>query len=63
MVLPVILFYWYRWLDARYVGQAAATIVKKITLDQFVMCPPFYAIFFSLMSLMEGKEDITQELR
>ena len=63
LVLPVILYYWYRWLDARFVGQATVTIVKKIMLDQFVMSPPFYVIFFSLMSLMEGREDITKELR
>ena len=59
----MILYYWYLWLDARYVGQAAVTIVKKILLDQFVMSPPFYVIFFSLMSVMEGREDITKELR
>ena len=63
LVLPVFLFYWYRWLDARFVGQAAVTIIKKIMLDQFVMSPPFYVIFFSLMSVMEGREDITKELR
>ena len=59
----MFLYYWYLWLDARYVGQAAVTIVKKIMLDQFVMSPPFYIIFFSLMSLMEGREDVTKELR
>merc|ERR1719397_1085817 len=27
---PVILFYWYRWLDSRFVGTAAKTLAKKI---------------------------------
>ena len=63
LVLPVFLFYWYRWLDARFVGQATVTLIKKIALDQFVMSPPFYVIFYTLMSLLEGKADITRELR
>ena len=62
-MLPVLLYYWYLWLDARFVGQATATIIKKIALDQFVMSPPFYVIFYTLMSLLEGREDITRELR
>ena len=63
LVLPVILYYWYLWLDARFVGQAAATIVKKLLLDQFVISPPILITFYTLMSLMEGREDITKELR
>ena len=62
-MLPVFLFYWYRWLDARFVGQAAVTIVKKMLLDQFVISPPILITFYTLMSIMEGREDITQELR
>ena len=62
-MLPVILYYWYLWLDARYVGQAAVTIVKKMLLDQFVISPPILITFYTLMSIMEGREDITQELR
>ena len=63
LVLPVILYYWYLWLDARYVGQAAVTIVKKMLLDQFVISPPILITFYTLMSLMEGREDLTKELR
>ena len=59
----MILYYWYLWLDARYVGQAAVTIVKKMLLDQFVISPPILITFYTLMSIMEGREDITQELR
>ena len=63
LVLPVFLFYWYRWLDARFVGQAAVTIVKKMLLDQFLISPPILITFYTLMSIMEGREDITKELR
>jgi len=31
---PVILYFWYRWLDSRYVGTAARTLAKKLLLDQ-----------------------------
>ena len=60
---PVALSYWYLGRGARVVGQATVTIIKKIALDQFVMSPPFYVIFDTLMSLLEGREDITRELR
>lgn len=63
LVLPVILYYWYLWLDARYVGAAALTIVKKMLLDQFVISPPILITFYTLMSLMERREDVTKELR
>ena len=63
LVLPVILYYWYLWLDARYVGQAAVTIIKKMLLDQFLISPPILITFYTLMSIMEGREDITKELR
>ena len=62
-VFPVILFHWYKWLDARYVGLAAQTIIKKMLLDQFVISPPILAIFYVLMSVMERKDDIFSELR
>ena len=63
LVFPAILFHWYRWLDARYVGLATQTIVKKLLLDQFVISPPILAIFYILMSAMEGKDDLFQEMR
>merc|ERR1719422_340364 len=48
-VFPVILFHWYKWLDARFVGAAAKTIVQKLLLDQFLISPPILAIFYVLM--------------
>ena len=64
LVFPVILFQWYKWLDGRYLGMTGAKIiVKKLLLDQFVISPPILTIFYLLMSIMEGREDITGEFR
>jgi len=60
---PVILFYWYRWLDSRFVGTAAKTLAKKLFLDQFLISPPILAAFYVSMSLMEGREDLLAECK
>ena len=44
-------------------GQAAVTIIKKMLLDQFLISPPILVTFYTLMSIMEGREDVTKELR
>ena len=62
-VFPVVLFHWYKWLDARFVGAAAKTIVQKMLLDQFVISPPILVTFYILMSIMEGRDDIFTECR
>ena len=62
-VFPVILFHWYKWLDARFVGAAAKTIVQKLMLDQFLISPPILATFYIMMSIMERKDNIFQECR
>ncbi|XP_042232043.1 mpv17-like protein [Homarus americanus] len=58
---PVAYHYWYRWLDARFVGTSLAMITKKSLIDQFVMEPPLLASFFIGMSILERKEDIFAE--
>ncbi|CAL4155938.1 unnamed protein product, partial [Meganyctiphanes norvegica] len=60
---PVIYHYWYRWLDARFVGTSLAVVATKTLIDQFVIEPPLITSFYVGMSLMEGKEDITEEWR
>ena len=44
-------------------GQAAATIAQKMLLDQFLISPPILATFYVLMSIMERREDLFQEMR
>ncbi|XP_015109799.1 uncharacterized protein LOC107036373 [Diachasma alloeum] len=58
-----ILHKWYLWLDSFYVGIAGTTLMKKLFCDQFLLTPPLLVLFFSSMSLMEGKEDILEECR
>ncbi|XP_063976953.1 peroxisomal membrane protein 2 [Diachasmimorpha longicaudata] len=58
-----ILHQWYLWLDRFYVGTAGATLVKKLFFDQFILTPPLIVLFFSSMSLMEGKEDLLGECK
>ncbi|XP_049808053.1 mpv17-like protein isoform X1 [Schistocerca nitens] len=58
-----ILLFWYRWLDRRFVGTAAATVLKKMLLDQFVLTPPLLVAFYVSMSLMERKKDLFEECR
>ena len=57
------LFCRYKWLDGRYVGAGAKIVTKKLILDQFVMTPPVYVIFYASMSLMEGKSDLLAECK
>ncbi|XP_046993725.1 mpv17-like protein [Schistocerca americana] len=60
---PQVYYYWYRWLDRRFVGTAAATVLKKMLLDQFVLTPPLLVAFYVSMSLMERKKDLFEECR
>ena len=45
-VFPPILFYWYKWLDARYVGTAVKTIATKVVFDQAVSAPIILGLFY-----------------
>ncbi|XP_050532233.1 mpv17-like protein [Daktulosphaira vitifoliae] len=63
LISPNILYFWYKWLDKAFVGTAPKIIVKKMLLDQFLMTPPLYVIFYVSMSLMEGKKDLLEECR
>lgn len=54
---------WYKWLDVFLSGQTRSIVLKKTILDQFVLGPPALALFFVSMSFMEGKRDLTEELR
>ena len=62
-MFPMVLYHWYLWLDARFLGTAVSTIGKKLLLDQFVISPPILVAFYICMSLMERKDDIFKECR
>ena len=38
--------YWYRVLDSKLPGKAARVVVYKVLLDQFLMSPAEYAVFY-----------------
>ncbi|XP_034249579.1 mpv17-like protein isoform X1 [Thrips palmi] len=58
-----ILYFWYKWLDKKYAGTATKTIVKKVLLDQFLMTPQLLVAFYITMALLEGREDLFEEMR
>eukprot|EP00092_Neocalanus_flemingeri_P060274 GFUD01072229.1.p1 GENE.GFUD01072229.1~~GFUD01072229.1.p1 ORF type:complete len:178 (-),score=33.05 GFUD01072229.1:212-745(-) len=62
-VFPPLMFHWYKFLDARYVGVGAGLVARKVMMDQLIFTPPMIATFFIGMSLLEGKPDITKEFR
>lgn len=39
-------FFRYKWLDKTFVGTGTKIVVKKMLIDQFIMTPPFYVVFF-----------------
>lgn len=41
------LYAWYKWLDNKYVGTSMKIVAKKVFLDQFLMTPPLYIMFFT----------------
>ncbi|XP_047027080.1 mpv17-like protein [Helicoverpa zea] len=57
------LYYWYKLLDRKFVGTAAKTVLTKVACDQFIMTPTLLALFFTILSILEGKADIFEELR
>ncbi|XP_013190577.2 mpv17-like protein isoform X2 [Amyelois transitella] len=57
------LYYWYKFLDRKFAGKAMKTVITKVAADQFLMTPVLLASFFTIMSVVERKEDIFAELR
>ncbi|CAD6215708.1 GSCOCG00000519001-RA-CDS [Cotesia congregata] len=51
-----ILHGWYSWLDKMFKGTAPKIVVTKLLCDQFILTPPLVVLFFTSMSVMEGKK-------
>ncbi|KAI5637134.1 mpv17 / PMP22 family domain-containing protein [Phthorimaea operculella] len=58
-----ILYHWYKFLDRKFAGTAVKMVATKVFLDQFTMTPVLIATFFTLLGILERKEDIFEELR
>jgi len=62
---PPILYAWYKILESRpwLLGTSPQAVIGKVLIDQAVSAPIVLFLFFSGMSLMEGKEDIFKEFK
>ncbi|XP_034934265.1 mpv17-like protein [Chelonus insularis] len=58
-----ILHGWYLWLDKAFVGTSQKIVISKLMCDQFMLTPALLFIFYTSMSLMEGKSDILHEFQ
>lgn len=45
--------YWYLWLDRFLPGYTVRTVVKKVVLDQIILSPVMWAVYFASLSLIE----------
>ncbi|GBP54257.1 Mpv17-like protein [Eumeta japonica] len=57
------LYFWYKFLDHKFVGTAIRTVATKVAMDQLCMTPILLAAFFTVLSVMERKKDVFQELK
>lgn len=57
------LHYWYRYLDRVIPAKGTKEAIQKALTDQAVSSTILLAIFYTSMSVMEGKEDIFAELK
>ncbi|XP_028178340.1 mpv17-like protein [Ostrinia nubilalis] len=62
-VYPTALYYWYRFLDKTFAGTAVKTVAKKVAAEQFIATPILLAAFYTLIGVLERKEDVFEELR
>lgn len=62
-VYPGALFFWYRFLDKKFVGTAVKTVATKVAADQLIATPILLAAFYTLIGVLERREDVFEELR
>ncbi|XP_047993863.1 mpv17-like protein [Leguminivora glycinivorella] len=57
------LFYWYKFLDSKFVGKSMKTVITKVAIDQFTMTPFLLASFYVILGYLEGRESVFDELK
>lgn len=57
------LYYWYKFLDKKFVGTAVKTVATKVAADQLILTPVLLFSFYTLLGVLEGKKDIFEELK
>ncbi|XP_067314932.1 mpv17-like protein [Pseudorasbora parva] len=51
-------FFWMRFLERRFPGNALRTVLQKLLLDQTVAAPLAISAFYTGVSFMEGRDEI-----
>ncbi|CAH0729920.1 unnamed protein product, partial [Brenthis ino] len=57
------LYYWYKFLDKKFVGTAVKSVAAKVAADQFIMSPVLLAGFYILLGALERKQGVFEELK
>ncbi|CAL8269645.1 unnamed protein product [Gadus morhua 'NCC'] len=56
-------FFWMRFLERSFPGNSARMVVRKLLLDQTTAAPLVTSVFYTGMSVLEGKPDIFEDWR
>ncbi|KAK1164904.1 mpv17-like protein isoform X1 [Acipenser oxyrinchus oxyrinchus] len=56
-------YLWMRGLERCFPGRAVSMVLRKVLLDQTVAAPLATSVFYTGVSLLEGKEDVLQDWR
>jgi len=63
LIFPHVFWHWYRLLDRVFPGAKAKAVIRKTIMDQLVAPAPIIILFYTSMSIMEGKKDVLAECR
>ncbi|XP_043086804.1 mpv17-like protein isoform X1 [Puntigrus tetrazona] len=56
-------FFWMRFLERRFPGNAQRSVLRKLLLDQTLAAPLAISAFYTGVSFMEGREEVLQDWR
>ncbi|XP_068607055.1 mpv17-like protein [Brachionichthys hirsutus] len=56
-------FFWMRFLERSFPGNSAGMVLRKVLLDQTTAAPVATSVFYTGVSFLEGKDDITEDWR
>ncbi|MBN3320976.1 MP17L protein, partial [Atractosteus spatula] len=56
-------YLWMRALERRFPGRSARMVLRKLLLDQTVASPVATSVFYTGVSLLDGKDDVLQDWR
>jgi len=63
LIFPHVFWHWYRLLDRLFPGAAVKNVVRKTITDQLIAPAPIIILFYTTMSMMEGKPDVFAECK